>query len=308
MTTDLAVELSGITKSFGSHRAVDEVSLSVPTGCIYGFIGPNGSGKTTTLRMILRIIEPDSGSISVFGRKRGSTANEDIAYLPEERGIYRKLPVLRQLVYFGKLKGMRAKEAKEAAEWWLERMDLADWAQRKTEDLSKGMTQKIQFIATVIARPKLVVLDEPFSGLDPVNLEFLRSAVLQLRDEGATVIFSTHDMGTAEQMCDRICMIYRGGKVLDGSLKTIRDQYGSDTIRLEYEEGSGPEDPSTIPGVLGVRRLGRVSELRFEGDTQPILEEAMKHGRVRRFEVVHPSLHDIFVRIAQPKEEDMVDA
>ncbi len=295
------VELQDVTKLFGTHRAVDALSLTVPEGSIYGFIGPNGSGKTTTLRMILRIIEPDSGQISVFGRPSHPSANDSIAYLPEERGIYRKLKVGPQLIYFGRLKGMSGKDAEKSARYWLERLELADRWSEKTESLSKGMTQKVQFIATIMARPRLLVLDEPFSGLDPVNLEVIRSAVLELKREGTTILFSTHDMSTAEAMCDRVLMIYKGEKVLDGTLDEIRRRYGVDTIRLRMSGANG-WDPSSLPQVESVRHLGQEWELRFNGSHHELLLAAMKAGEVERFERVHPSLHDIFVRIARPRE------
>lgn len=293
-----------MTKTFGEHRAVDAVDLEVPEGSIYGFIGPNGSGKTTSIRMILRIIEPDGGTIRVFGEPSHQTANDRIAYLPEERGVYRKLKVGQQLTYFGKLKGMSGRDARHAARAWLERLGLGEWWNEKTEKLSKGMTQKVQFIASVLASPRLLILDEPFTGLDPVNLEVIRAAILDLRRAGTTVIFSTHDMNTAEAMCDRLFMIYRGKKVLDGSLTEIRARYGTDTVYLRMGEGVGL-DPQQLPGVTHVRDLGQSWELRFSGDHQAILRGAMECGAVERFELTSPSLHDIFVRIANPTEDEL---
>lgn len=295
------VELTGITKAFRGHLAVDAFDLCVPEASLFGFIGPNGSGKTTTLRMILRIIEPDSGSISVFGEPHHAAASNRIGYLPEERGLYRKMTVLRQLIYFGNLKGMSNAAARASALEWLERLDLLDWKDKKLETLSKGMSQKIQFIATVLANPRLLILDEPFSGLDPVNLEVLRDALLDLRRNGTTVIFSTHDMHTAEKLCDHICMIYKGQKVLDGSLDTIQAGYGQDTLRLRFRDGTALED-GWFPGISHVRHLGRFWEMRFSGDPHEALKAAAQIGKLDHFEVVHPSLHDIFVRIAQPAE------
>lgn len=296
-----AVLLEGVRKSFGAVEAVRGVDLRIPEGSIYGFIGPNGSGKTTSLRMILRIIEPDAGRIEVLGRPSHPTANDTVAYLPEERGLYRKMKVGAQLTYFGRLKGMSKSDAKREAGAWLERLGLGDRWNEKTESLSKGMSQKIQFIATVLSRPRLMVLDEPFSGLDPVNLEVIREAVLDLRREGATILFSTHDMSTAEAMCDRIFMIYKGEKVLDGSLAEIRERYGQDMIRLRLSDNAG-WSPRRMSGVEFCRDVGQSWELRYRGDTQELLREAMQHGRVDQFERSHPSLHDIFVRIAQPAE------
>ena len=211
-----AIELSGVTKRFREQVAVDSLDLAVPTGSIYGFIGPNGSGKTTTLRMILRIFPPDAGTIRVLGNEQGKTADDRLGYLPEERGMYKRMKVRSLLKYYSKLKGHHNCDAD--IERWLEKLDAKEWANKRIDALSKGMAQKIQFISAVVARPELVILDEPFSGLDPVNLEVLRDAVLELRSAGTTVIFSTHDMDVAEKLCDTIFMIFQGRKVLDLSL------------------------------------------------------------------------------------------
>ena len=282
---------------------MDRFDLSVPEGSIFGFIGPNGSGKTTTLRMILRIIEPDSGSISVFGKPHHITANNSIGYLPEERGLYRKMTVIRQLIYFGRLKGLGKRQAVEAGNEWLERMDLSEWRDKKLETLSKGMSQKIQFIATVLARPKLLILDEPFTGLDPVNLDVIRQALLDLQDSGTTLLFSTHDMHMAEEMCDHICMIYKGQKVLDGALGSIQSNYGQDTLKFRYRNTVRLET-ADLPGVTHLKHLGRFWEARYSGDSHEILKKAVTLGELEHFEVVHPSLHDIFVRIARPEPEN----
>lgn len=295
------VRLDQVTKRFREHLAVDHFDLQVPEASLFGIIGPNGSGKTTTLRMILRIIEPDSGSIQVMGRPHHISANDQIGYLPEERGIYRKMTVLRQLIYFGTLKGMSTRAAKAATLDWLERLDLLEWKDKKLETLSKGMSQKIQFIATVMSHPRLLILDEPFSGLDPVNMEVLRDILLQLKKEGTTILFSTHDMFVAEKLCDHICMIYKGRKVLDGSMDEIQGSYGQDTLRLRYRDGTILEEGS-IRGISQVRHLGRFWETHFRGDPHEAMKEAMLLGELDHFEVVHPSLHDIFIRIADPRE------
>jgi ABC-2 type transport system ATP-binding protein len=291
---ETAVRLEGVTKTYGAVRAVDGLSLNVPKGAIFGFIGPNGSGKTTTLRMILHILYPDSGAIEVLGSTSRRAANDRIGYLPEERGLYRKMTVRRVLGYYGGLKGMRQRDARAEADRWLERLGLAGWADRKVEALSKGMQQKVQFIAAILNRPELLVLDEPFSGLDPVNLEALREVMLELKRRGATVIFSTHDMTKAEELSDTICMIFRGRKVLDGTLEQIQAQYGADTVRVRVSGG-----PGALEGIGGtVRDLGRLQEVRFEGDPQELLRRLLERGRVEHFEVGKPSLHDIFLRIA----------
>ncbi|MHC4956319.1 MAG: ABC transporter ATP-binding protein [Planctomycetota bacterium] len=298
-----AVRLEEVSKQFGAVRAVDRLSLEVPRGSIYGFIGPNGSGKTTTLRMILHILQADTGRIEVLGETGTRAANDRIGYLPEERGLYRKMTVQRVLTYYGGLKGVRGREARKESARWLERLDLADWANKKVETLSKGMSQKVQFIATIVARPELVILDEPFSGLDPVNLEVLREVILELRDNGATVIFSTHDMSKAEELCDFIFMISKGKKVLDGTLDSIQAEYGVDTLRVRVD--GGRELLERIDGVENVRDFGQYQELRFDGDPQALLRELVDQTTVQRFELARPSLHDIFLRIAGPGAADV---
>jgi ABC-2 type transport system ATP-binding protein len=297
-----AVEIREVTKTFGSHTAVSDLSLQVPAGTVYGFIGPNGSGKTTTLRMIMRILHPDRGQICVLGEHALGAANDRVGYLPEERGLYKQMKVRDILRFYAALKGLHG--SKPLIDAWLDRLGLSAWANKKVEALSKGMAQKVQFIATVIARPELVLLDEPFSGLDPINAETMREAILELKREGTTVIFSTHDMTVAEKMCDFIFMIYRGRKVLDGTLEDIQDAYGSDMIRVRLEqEGT---DLGELPGVLKVADYGRWQELRLTrgADSQQILTALMGCGRVRHFELARPSLHDIFVRIAGPEAEE----
>lgn len=302
------VEIDRVTKTFGQHTAVRSLSLSVPRGTIYGFIGPNGSGKTTTLRMIMRIFHPDPGSghIRVLGEESFEAANDRIGYLPEERGLYKKMRVFDMLRFYAELKGCRDFEPR--VERWLERMGLADWRNKKIEALSKGMSQKVQFIAAIIADPELLILDEPFSGLDPVNADVLRDATLEQRARGATIIFSTHDMSMAERMCDFIFMIYKGDKVLDGTLDQIQQSYGQDMIRVRLD-GNG-HDLAALPGVQSVRDFGRMQELRVAPQTDPqkILSELIHRGRVSHFEVSRPTLHDIFVRIAGSGNEEPAHA
>jgi ABC-2 type transport system ATP-binding protein len=305
-----AVEIQNVTKSFGKHKAVDDLSLTVPTGSVYGFIGPNGSGKTTTLRMVTGIIyaDPGSGSIRVLGDEVIGAARDRVGYLPEERGLYKKMKVREVLRFCAQLKGRR--DCKQDIADWLERLGLAEWANKKVETLSKGMAQKVQFIASVISRPDLLILDEPFTGLDPVNAEVIKDAVLDVKRSGTTVIFSTHDMAVAEKMCDFIFMIFKGRKVLDGTLESIQDTYGFDTIRVRIE-GNG--DVFTgLPGVERVNDYGRFQELRMSdgADSQQILQSLAGRTRIRHFELARPSLHDIFVRIAGPEaaEEEEGDA
>lgn len=298
-----AVEIEHVTKTFGDHTAVNDLSLTVPDGHVYGFIGPNGSGKTTTLRMIMRILHPDEGSIRVLGETQFTAANDRVTYLPEERGLYKQMKVREMLRFYAELKGFR--DCKQAIDEWLERLALSDWGNKKIETLSKGMAQKVQFIGTVISEPDLVLLDEPFSGLDPVNAEVLREVILDLRKKGTTIIFSTHDMSVAEKMCDSIFMIYRGSKVLDGSLESIQDQYGSDTLRVRLEDSNTVLE--SLPGVNKVTDYGRLQELRLDPGTneQELLSLLMQRGKVRHFELTRPTLNDIFVRIARPTEAEV---
>ncbi|MCP3915887.1 MAG: ATP-binding cassette domain-containing protein [bacterium] len=294
-----AVRLANVTKTFGAHTAVRDLSFEVPRGSLYGFIGPNGSGKTTTIRMILHILAPDTGGVEVLGEKGTRAANDRIGYLPEERGLYKKMTVRRLLAYYASLKGMPAADAQREAERWLERLELTDWRDAKVEALSKGMSQKIQFISTVISKPELIILDEPFSGLDPVNLEVLRGAILELVADGATAIFSTHDMTVAEQLCDSVIMIFKGDKVLDGTREEIYAQYGQDTIRVRTDGGAGVLE--SLEGVEQVLDLGRYQELRVQGDPQELLRTLTQKTNVRHFEETRPTLHDIFIRIAGPE-------
>ena len=246
----------------------------------------------------MNILLPDRGAIHVLGRTGSSAARDDVGYLPEERGLYRKMSVGRLLHYYGALKGAAAADIERETTFWLERLDLAKWRHHKIEALSKGMSQKVQLIATVIARPRVVILDEPFSGLDPVNANVLREAVLELRRRGATIVFSTHDMGVAEEMCDRIFMIFKGRKVLDGTLDEIQARYGHDTVRVRTEAGRAALDGQ--PDVEAVSDYGNLQEVRLTTDPQAFLARLIERTPVFHFEVTRPSLHDIFVRIAQP--------
>ena len=277
---------------------MDSLDLEVPRGSGYCFIGPNGSGKTTTQRMIMRILYPDSGSIRLFGEEVTEASSDRIGYMPEERGLYKRMGVRDFLIFFAGLKN--AADPAGSVDAWLERLELTDWAGKKIQTLSKGMSQKVQFIATVASAPELVILDEPFAGLDPVNTEVIKDAILELQRRGMTVLFSTHDMDMAEKMCDFICMIFRGEKVLDGTLDSIQDRYANDTIRVQTDAGSSVL--GGLPGVDSVNDYGRQQELRMrEGaDPQEILRVLLSRAAVHRFDIVKPSLHDIFVRIAGP--------
>jgi ABC-2 type transport system ATP-binding protein len=300
------IELHNVTKRFSNVVAVNDLSLKVPEGSIYGFIGPNGSGKTTTIRMIMNILYPDSGNILISGRPHHGSRIDNIGYLSEERGLYKKMKVRDLLKFHGELKN--GSNLNKEISYWLGKLDLADWSDKKVETLSKGMSQKLQFISTVIDRPGIIILDEPFSGLDPVNADIIREAVLELQAGGATIIFSTHDMSVAEKMCDYIFMIYRGEKVLDGTLSSIQDKYGSDTIRIRTEKGQ-----SALRGIRGIDKIndfGQLQEIRITGDrdTQDIIRDIMSKTRVNQFEVARPSLQDIFIRIARPEKTELENA
>lgn len=296
-----AIELQGVTKTFGQKLAVDTLDLAVPRGSIYGFIGPNGSGKTTTLRLILRIFQPDSGRVVVLGQDHGNVADNRLGYLPEERGLYKRMKVADLITYFARLKGHY--NCRADVQMWLKRMNAESWAKQKVDTLSKGMAQKVQFIVAVIARPEIVILDEPFSGLDPVNLEVLREAVLALRAEGTTVIFSTHDMGIAERMCDTIFMIFEGRKVLDGPLASIQEQYRANRVRVRMSGDAAM--PDELHGVAARDFSEGFHQLQLESTShsQELLTRLAATGAVEHFEVVRPTLHDIFVEIARPREE-----
>ncbi len=298
-----AIELSQVTKRFGQQVAVDGLDLRVPVGSIYGFIGPNGSGKTTTLRMILRIYQPDSGTVTVLGGSRGAAADDRLGYLPEERGLYKRMRVGALLNYYARLKGHY--DSREYIRQWLNRLGAADWENRRIDTLSKGMAQKVQFIAAIAARPQLVILDEPFTGLDPVNMESLRDAVLHLREEGSTIIFSTHDMDMAEQLCDTIFMIYRGKKVLDGTLDSIQGRYVANRVRVRFA------DPETrlpeIPEIASVEMANRGFLVTLDGGTDltRVIQKLAQQGELHHFELIRPSLHEIFVRIARPTSGEL---
>ena len=296
-----AMQLTGLTKRYADHLAVNDLSLTVPAGTIYGILGPNGAGKSTTIRMAMGIIARDRGRAELLGvdpfEDRGIL--RQVGYLPEERGLYRKMRVLDVIVFFGRLKGMTASEARAAGDRWLERMGLQDWRRSRVETLSKGMQQKVQFICTVLHSPALLVLDEPASGLDPVNQEVLRSTILEARDQGRTVIFSTHNMAEAEQLCEYVCIIAEGRKILDGELREVRRQHQGRRWRIEFESVT-EEARALIERVpcdsISPTEDGWELELRRNEDARELLAavSGLKTPLVR-FEHVQPSLHEIFV-------------
>ena len=295
-TSQTTVNLEHVTKSFGEFNAVTDLSLAVRAGRIYGLIGPNGAGKTTTIRMIVNITAPDSGAIQLFGQQMNAESQNRIGYLPEERGLYRRMKISDQLLFFAELKDFEGRRAKEAVDRWLERMKLVEWKNKKAEALSKGMQQKIQFIAAVVHNPDLLILDEPFSGLDPINMELLKEIVLEFKAAGKTIIFSTHLMELAEKICDDICLINRSQKVLEGSLRDVKRGLGRNRVALRAEGGDGVLDDRNI--ISSVKRQSHeVEVLVAEGvDPQVILKRLLESGaRITKFELVEPTLHDIFI-------------
>jgi ABC-2 type transport system ATP-binding protein len=311
------VDIQGVVKRFAGHTAVRKVSWRVPRGVVYGLLGPNGAGKTTTIRMMLNIIAPDEGRITVFGQPSDKPGVTDaIGYLPEERGLYKKMQVRRLLRFLAELKGVSRKVADQRIDQWMERLSLKtaekDWGTAKIDDLSRGMQQKVQFIGTLLHEPELVILDEPFSGLDPINAQALKDTVVELRRNGRTVIFSTHLMDNAERLCDAVCIIARGEVVLDGALGEVKSKHGGRTIALSIDGANGD-----VTRILGDRALVRrvddsnrylEVELADGADPQDLLRRIVSTGAlVQRFELIQPSLHQIFLdRVgAQGVEEGM---
>jgi ABC-2 type transport system ATP-binding protein len=294
------VELRGLTKRFDGRIAVDGMDLTVPAGSIYGLLGPNGAGKTTTIRMVLQILEPDQGEVRLFGAPAVRGVLDRVGYLPEERGIYRRMRVRRALSFFAELKGVSPGDAAPRITHWLDRLELGDRADARVQELSKGMQQKLQFIVAVLHEPDLVILDEPFSGLDPINQRVLKDIVADLRQVGKTVIFCTHMIEHAERLCDHVCIIAGGSKVVDGSVADVKHTHGGRWVAITFEPGAngGPETLGGLPQVRRVRRDGwsAEAELQRDADAQDVLAELVGRGiRMTRFESVEPSLEQIFV-------------
>src|ERR1041384_353114 len=294
--SETTVRLERVSKSFGEFMAVRELSLDVRAGRVFGLLGPNGAGKTTTIRMIVNINGPDSGTITLFGRKIDPQLQDRIGYLPEERGLYRRMRVVDQLRFFAELKNFRGKQAEAKIDEWLARVKLPEWKNKRSMELSKGMQQKIQFITTVIHDPDLLILDEPFSGLDPVNVELLKEIVMDLKRAGKTIIFSTHQMEVAEKICDDICLLNRSQKVFEGSLREIKSSFGRNSIAVRCEGGDGVlDDPALVSKV--VQHADETQALLAPGaDAQVLLKRLITSGAtIEKFEMIEPSLNDIFI-------------
>jgi len=289
-----AVEVSHVVKSFADKVAVDDLSFSVAEGELFGLIGPNGAGKTTTIRMMMDIIKPDSGEVTIFGEKFGETARNKLGYLPEERGLYKKLRVIDTIIYLASLKGMDRRRVEEKADELLEKTGMSYVKSKKIEEMSRGMGQIIQFIVTIIHDPQLVILDEPFSGLDPVNTELLKEMCLDLKNQGKALILSAHQMNQVEELCDRILMVNNGRAVLYGDLAEIKSRYQSNAVLLDFKGELGD-----VPGIAGKRQHRGYVELLLDGKTTPqqLLEQLVSRGIIiKRFEMATPSLNEIFLK------------
>ncbi|NOZ95456.1 MAG: ATP-binding cassette domain-containing protein [Acidobacteria bacterium] len=302
---DPILQLEGLRKNYGDHVAVDRLSFDVPTGSIFGLLGPNGAGKTTTIRMIMRVILPDAGRVLLNGEPVDDDRRRLIGYLPEERGLYRKMKVLDHLVFLGTVRGVPPGEAKQRASAWLEKFGLGDWATHKVEDLSKGMQQKVQLIGTILHRPRLLILDEPFSGLDPINARELKDLMLAMREEGVTIVLSTHVLPQVDELCDHICLINQARPILVGRLDEIRERFGGRT--WEVEGGFGREELERLPQVEAVHSLRSryLLDLRPDAAPRELLAALLELGEVTMFARFVPDLENIFIRAV---EEDQSHA
>ena len=295
--------LERVTKRFGGFTAVSDLSLQVRPGRVFGLIGPNGAGKTTTIRMIVNIMLPDSGRIELFGQQMNTALQDRIGYLPEERGLYKKMKVGEQLRFFAELKDLRGQEADKRVDDWLQKLELSAWKDKRAKELSKGMQQKVQFITAVIHDPDLVILDEPFSGLDPVNVDLMKQTILEQKAAGKTIILSTHQMEIAEKLCDDVCMINRAHKVLDGRLREIRRSFSRNAVALQFAGGDGLLNDSSL--VANVRQHDEEFEVLMAPGASPqaLLKRLVDSGAmVTKFELVEPTLHDIFIEKVREAE------
>ncbi|MCG2590590.1 ABC transporter ATP-binding protein [Rhodohalobacter sulfatireducens] len=289
------IEVENLSKTFGKTVAVDDVSFEAQRGRIFGLLGPNGAGKTTTIRMINYIIPQDSGKITIQGVRVSPKTQKMIGYMPEERGLYKKMKVGEQLMYLAQLKGLDASTAKKQIRYWLERFSASDWHSKVVGELSKGMSQKIQFISTIVHDPEIYIFDEPFSGLDPINSELLKEIIIELREKGKTILFSTHRMEQVEQMCDDICLFNNGKVVLTGNLRSIKKEFGKNTVLLEFQgDGTFLDE---LDDIRINNRSTNFAEIRILNglDHQEILKKAMERAEIHKFQLVEPSLNEIFI-------------
>jgi ABC-2 type transport system ATP-binding protein len=289
------VALAGVTKAYENKIAVSDLSLSIEAGQMFGLLGPNGAGKTSSIRMMMGITVPDSGSITLFDKPFARNSLEQVGYLPEERGLYKKMKVLDQLIFFGQLHGLAREEAQKRAVAWAARMEISDALPKRTEELSKGMQQKIQFIATLLHSPQLIVMDEPFSGLDPVNAVLVERTLLELKDQGKAILFSTHRMDQVEKLCDSICLINNGKAVLAGNLRQIKARYERNHVIVEFEGSSAFLKSEEVAQAKNFSGHAEIT-LKPSGDAQKLLHEAAAMATIFRFELVEPSLEEIFIQ------------
>ncbi len=297
------LEIKNVTKNYANHRALDDVSISVPRGKIFGLLGPNGAGKTSLIRIINHITLPDSGEVLIEGERLNSSHVVDIGYLPEERGLYKKMKSGEQAIYFAQLKGMGKKEATYKLKEWSKKFEISDWWDKKIEELSKGMAQKIQFITTILHEPKLLIFDEPFSGFDPINANLLKKEILELKEKGATIIFSTHNMSSVEELCDNIALIDKSKKVLDGELDKIKEEYKSNIFDLTFDGYFDKMSASLSANykILDVFKKNNNTicrvKLNDNFDTNSLLSEFLNHGKIIGLQEQIPSVNDIFINV-----------
>ncbi|MGB8260812.1 MAG: ATP-binding cassette domain-containing protein [Terracidiphilus sp.] len=296
------VELAGVTKAYESKVAVNNLSLSIEAGQMFGLLGPNGAGKTSSIRMMMGITMPDSGQVTLFGNPFDRQALQRVGYLPEERGLYKKMKVIDQLVFFAELHAVPKVEATRRAAEWATKMEIADSLNKKTEELSKGMQQKIQFIASLLHDPGLIVMDEPFSGLDPVNTTLLQDVLLELKDKGKAILFSTHRMDQVEKLCDSICLIDKGANVLSGRVREIKATYERDRVIVEFEGSAEFLNSAEIAEAKNYSGHAEI-KLKPHGDAQKLLHQAAAMATIYRFELVEPSLEEIFIQTVGGKAD-----
>jgi len=289
------LEVENINKSFGKFQAVKDLSFSLEESVMLGLLGPNGAGKTTTIRMIMNIIMPDSGTINILGRDSTRSDNNVIGYLPEERGLYRKMKVNETLIFLSRLKSVNKREAQEQINYWFDRLEMSDWKNKKLEELSKGMQQKVLFVANIVHKPKMLIIDEPFMGLDPINTNVIKNILLELKEKGTTIIFSTHLMEHAEKLCDEILLINKGQGILFGSLQEIKRNFGRLSTQIEYEGDDGFLENNDF--IKQYDNYGQYVEVQLKENADPheFLKMAVDRVRIKRFEVVEPSLNEIFI-------------
>lgn len=291
-----AVELRGISKTYDHFVAVDDLSFSIRQGSVYGLLGPNGAGKTSSIRMMIGITLPDAGEVGLFGEKFHRQQLRRIGYLPEERGLYKRMKILDHLVFLGRLHALSEPEARKRSLAWCERLQLSDWIHKKVEELSKGMQQKVQFIAALLHDPDLIIMDEPFAGLDPANAVMLKDVLLEMKKAGKTILFSTHRMEQAERLCDAICLIDHGRAVLEGDLTKIKASYGKNHVQMQYEGDPALEGSALVQSF---NNYGNYVEVRLKpgADPQELLRLASDRARISRFELLEPSLEEIFIDV-----------